>query len=64
MYDRLTDLAPIDTQTISYPATQGGLTDFRLGGRYASLSMTQSVLGGYARFGKPVAWIRTQGTRR
>jgi hypothetical protein len=49
---------------ISYPAMGGGITDFRVGGRYASLSWTQSVLGGYMRFGKPVAWIRPIGTLR
>jgi len=63
-FDRLTDTLPEDTQTISYPATGGGLTDFRLHGRYLDLTMTQSVLGGFMRFGHPVAWIKPAGTRR
>ncbi len=63
-FDRLTDTAVEDTQTISYPATQGGLTDFRLHGRYLALEMTQSVLSGFMRFGRPIAWIKSAGTRR
>lgn len=63
-YDRLTDTSVEDTSTISYPETQGGLTDFRLHGRYIELEMSQGVLGGYMRFGLPIAQVRPAGTRR
>lgn len=64
MYDRLTDAAPMDTQTQVVPATLAGLTDYRVGGRYISLSMTSSDLGNYMRWGKPAAFIKPAGTRR
>ncbi|MGA8529488.1 MAG: hypothetical protein WB622_07220, partial [Acidobacteriaceae bacterium] len=63
-YDELTDAAPMDTQTSSIPDALSGLTDFRVAGRFMSLSMTQSVLGGYMRLGKPTAFIRPTATRR
>lgn len=64
MFDRLTDLAPIDTDTETAPASQAGITDYRAHGRYAGLTITQGVLGGYARLGKPVIFAKTAGTRR
>ncbi len=64
MYDELSDASPMDTQTVSIPDTLSGLTDFRVAGRFASLSMSQSVLGGYMRMGKPTALVRTTATRR
>jgi hypothetical protein len=64
MYDRLTDAAPIDTQTQSVPATGAGITDYRVHGRYGGVTLTQSVLGGYMRLGKPVIFAKTAGTRR
>lgn len=63
-YDELTDAVPMDSQTSTVPATLAGLTDFRLSGRFTSLTMSQSVLGGYMRLGKPTAFIRPSGTRR
>lgn len=63
-YDRLTDAAPMDTETETLPATGAGLTDFRVSGRYLALTLSQSVLGGYMRLGKPVAFIRPTATRR
>jgi hypothetical protein len=64
MYDRLTDTAPIDTETESVPATNAGITDYRLHGRYAQLELSQAVLGGYMRLGRPAAMVKTAGTRR
>jgi hypothetical protein len=64
MWDRLTDLAPIDTQTSIIPDAQAGLTDFRVGGRYLAMTLTSSDLGNYMRYGKPVAYPKTAGRRR
>lgn len=64
MYDRLTDAAPIDTQTQSIPQTGAGITDYRVHGRYGGVTLTQSVLGGYMRLGKPVIFAKPAGTRR
>jgi hypothetical protein len=63
-FDRLTDAAPMDTQTNTLPATQAGLTDFRVSGRYLALQMTSSASEGYMRLGKPVAFVRPSGKRR
>jgi hypothetical protein len=68
-YDELTDTGPMDSQTVSVPDTglapgQTGLTDFRVSGRFLSLTLTQGVLGGYMRLGKCTAMIRPSGTRR
>lgn len=64
MYDRLTDAVPIDTQTQSVPATGAGITDYRVHGRYGGVTLTQGVLGGYMRLGKPVIFVKPAGTRR
>ena len=63
-FDELTDASPMDSQTQIVPATGGGLTDYRVSGRFLGLQMSQSVLGGYMRFGKPTALVRPTGTRR
>lgn len=62
-WDRLTDAAAIDTDTEVYPASLGGITDMRVTGRYLKLSISQNALGGYMRFGKPVAFARQSGRR-
>ena len=63
-YDRLTDLAPMDTETEIVPAAQAGLTDYRVGGRYLGVTLTSSDLGNYMRYGKPVAFVRPSARRR
>jgi hypothetical protein len=63
-FDRLTDLAPMDTETETVPATQAGLTDYRLSGRYVGFTLTQNALGAYMRLGKPAAFIKPSGVRR
>ena len=63
-YDRLTDLAPMDTETEIVPATQSGLTDYRVAGRYVGLTLTSSDAGNYMRLGKPVAFGRPSARRR
>jgi hypothetical protein len=63
-YDRLTDAAPMDTETEIIPDAQAGLTDFRVSGRYLSLGMSSSDPGNYMRLGKPVAFVRPSAMRR
>lgn len=63
-YDRLTDLAPMDSETEVIPDIQAGLTDFRVSGRYIGLTLTSSDLGNYMRYGKPVAFARPTAKRR
>lgn len=63
-WDRLTDAAPMDTETYTLPDALAGLTDSRLTGRYVGLTLSQSVLGGYMRLGKPVAFVKPAGRRR
>lgn len=63
-YDRLTDLAPMDTETEVVPDSQAGLSDYRLSGRYVGFTLTQSTLGAYLRLGKPAAFIKPSGVRR
>jgi hypothetical protein len=63
-YDRLTDVLVQDTQTQIIPASGAGLTDYRVAGRYLSLSLSSSDLGSYMRLGKPVAFIRPTAKRR
>jgi hypothetical protein len=63
-YDRLTDSAPMDSQDGTYPATNGGLTDVRVSGRYISFSLISNVLGGYFRLGRPAAFVRPTAKRR
>lgn len=63
-YDRLTDAAPMDSDTRTVPDSQSGMTDFRVSGRYLGISLSQSVLGGYMRLGKPVAFARPSAGRR
>jgi hypothetical protein len=63
-YNRLTDPAPMDTQTQTVPDTQAGLTDYRVSGRYISPSLTCSDLGNYMRLGKPAAFVRPTAKRR
>lgn len=62
-WDRLTDAAPMDTQTQSIPASLAGLTDFRVSGRYIGMTLTSSASGNYMRFGKPAAFIKPSGRR-
>jgi hypothetical protein len=56
--------APMDTDTEVVPATQSGLTDYRVGGRYLGFTLTSSDLGNYMRMGKPVAFMRPSAKRR
>lgn len=63
-FDELTDLSPMDTETESISDSQSGMTDFRVAGRFMGLSLSQGVLGGYMRFGKPTAFVRGTATRR
>jgi hypothetical protein len=63
-YDRMTDIAPMDTDTEIVPDVSAGITDFRVSGRYISLSMSSSDLGNYMRMGRPVAQGRATATRR
>jgi hypothetical protein len=63
-FDRLTDLAPMDSETEVIPATQAGLTDYRVGGRYLGFTLTSSDPGNYMRYGKPVAFVRPSARRR
>lgn len=62
-YNYLTDAAPMDTDTRVYPDTDGGNTDYRVGGRYIGLSLTSSDLGNYMRYGLPVAFTKPSGKR-
>lgn len=62
-YDRLTDAAPMDTETETVPDAQAGLTDMRVAGRYIGLTLTSSALGNYMRYGKPVAFVKPIGMR-
>jgi len=57
-YDRLTDAAPMDSETETVPDTLAGLTDMRVSGRYIGLSISGTALNGYMRFGKPAAFVR------
>ena len=63
-YDRLTDLAPMDTDTETVPDVQAGLTDYRVTGRYIGLSISSTDMGNYFRLGKPAAFVRPTGKRR
>ena len=63
-YDRLTDPAPMDTQTQDVPDVEAGLTDYRVGGRYLGFTLTSGDLGNYFRYGKPVAFARASARRR
>lgn len=63
MYDRLNDASPMDTQTQTVTLT-AGITDFRLCGRYASMTLSGGTgIGDTIRMGKPVAFIRPSGKR-
>lgn len=62
-YDRLTDTAVMDSETDVIADVDTGLTDTRVSGRYIGLSLTSSVLGGYFRWGKPIAWVMPSGQR-
>lgn len=62
-FDRLTDSAPMDTETDVIPDVDAGLTDIRVSGRYLSPTLSNSTLGSYFRLGKPVAFIKTIGRR-
>ncbi len=63
-YDRLTDAAPMDTQTQTVPAVAAGLTDYRVSGRYVGATMTSSDAGNYMRWGKPTVFARPSAKRR
>lgn len=63
-YDRLTDPAPMDTETVVVPPVQAGLSDYRVNGRYLGFTLTSSDLGNYFRYGKPVAFVRPSAKRR
>lgn len=62
-WDRLTDPAPMDTLTQIIPDAQAGITDYRVSGRYAGVTLTSSDLDNYMRWGKPVAFTQPSGTR-
>jgi hypothetical protein len=63
-FDRLTDPAPMDSETEIVPSVQAGLSDYHLGGRYLGFTLTSSDLGNYFRWGKPVAFVRPSARRR
>lgn len=63
-FDELTDSSPMDSETESIPDSQAGMTDFRVSGRFMGLTLSQGVLGGYMRLGKPTAFVRGTATRR
>lgn len=63
-YDRLTDLAPMDTQTQTVPDAQAGLSDYRVSGRYIGVTLQSSDLNNYMRYGKPAAFARPTAMRR
>jgi hypothetical protein len=62
-FDRLTDAAPMDSETETIPDTNAGLTDFRVEGRYLGLTLSSSDLGNYMRSGKHCAFVRPTGKR-
>ena len=63
-YDRLTDLTPMDQQTVTVPDVSAGLSDYRVSGRYIQASLTSSDAGNYMRLGKPAVFARPSATRR
>lgn len=63
-YNELTDTAVMDTQTSVIPDVQAGLTDFRVAGRYLSLSMGSSDSANYMRLGRSIVYARPSATRR
>lgn len=63
-FNRLTDAAPMDSQTQVIPDALSGLTDYRVSGRYIGLSLTSSDLGNYMRLGLPVAFAKPSARRR
>lgn len=63
-FDRLTDASPMDTETHTYPSTDGGLTDYRTCGRYIGFTLSSDDLGNYMRMGKPVIFVRPTSRRR
>ncbi len=63
-FDRLTDLAPSDTETRTVPDSQAGLSDYRVTGRYVGVTWTSGELGNYFRWGKPAAFVSPSGKRR
>lgn len=63
-WDRLTDLAPMDTDTETVPQSQAGITDYRVSGRYIGFSLTSSDDQNYMRLGKPAAFARPSAKRR
>jgi hypothetical protein len=63
-YDRMTDATTEDVESEDITATLAGLTDFRASGRHIGITVENNVLGGYLRWGKPTAFIKTSGRRR
>lgn len=62
-YDHLQDVAAMDSETETITTTTG-MVDLHISGRYVSLTMSGSSLGGFMRMGKPVAYIKPAGRRR
>lgn len=63
-FDRLTDVGTSDVDTEIITATQAGLTDLRIAGRYVGMTIESNVLAGYFRWGHPAAFVRPSGQRR
>lgn len=62
-YEHLQDGAVMDSETSTITTTTGA-TDPRLSGRFISFTLSQNVVDGFMRMGKPVAWISPAGKRR
>lgn len=62
-YDRLTDPAPMDTDTETVPDVEAGLSEYRVSGRYVGVTLSSSDLNNYMRYGKPAAFVRRGGQR-
>ncbi len=62
-YDRITNSTTMDTGAATFAASDGGLSEYRVSGRYLTFSLTQNVVDGYLRFGKPTAFVKEAGRR-
>lgn len=62
-YDRMTDTAPMDTETDTVAPVAAGLTDCRISGRYLQFTLSDNELGSYIRLGVPTAFVRPMGVR-
>lgn len=62
-YDRLNDSAVLETESETMAAEDSGTIDLRISGRYIAVAMGGNSAGCYARFGLPVAFVRSIGER-